>query len=63
MSKVRKIVARGLTASNRGSKVAIPKLGVTGLLQSVEWFNNTTVLTMTVTLDLENMDEVEIVDG
>jgi hypothetical protein len=63
MAKIRQITARGLTASNRGSVVAIPKLGVQGLLQSVEWFDKTTVLTLSITVDVENMTIVEVKDA
>lgn len=57
----RTIVARGLTASDRGSFVRLAD-GTEGVVQAVEWFDNTSVVTLTVTVDLPNMQKLQVFD-
>ena len=58
----RTIAARGLTASSRGSYIEVPDKGISGLVQGVTWYDKSVVLTMTVSIDLDELESVEIYD-
>jgi hypothetical protein len=63
MSDERKIWARGLTLSSRGSLVKFrPSYIDTGILTGIEHFGDTSVLTLTVSVEVPTSHEIRIVD-
>ena len=60
MTEPRKIWARGLNPRNRGSRVAVGDYQ--GALVDVEHFDGSSVLTLTIQIDVDHRDEVLVYD-